>query len=211
MTKVFEIMQAGGLMMWPILGCSIVAMVIVLDRFWTLRYRRVMPEHLLAQVWQTLRGGSLSQDYVRDLRQRSPLGFILAAGLIHRHQSREVMKESIETSGRVVASDLERYLNTLGTIASVTPLLGLLGTVIGMVEVFGTISQFGVGNPQLMAGGISQALIATMAGLGVAIPSLFFFRFFRGRVNHLIVLMEQEAVRLMELLHQAHESAGQGA
>lgn len=210
MTQVFEIMQAGGLMMWPILGCSIVAMVIVLDRFWTLRYRRVMPEHLLAQVWQTLRSGGLTQDSIRELRQRSPLGFILAAGLVHRHQSREVMKESIETSGRVVASDLERYLNTLGTIASVTPLLGLLGTVIGMVEVFGAISQFGVGNPQLMAGGISQALIATMAGLGVAIPSLFFFRFFRGRVNHFIVLMEQEAVRLMELLLQAHETTGSG-
>jgi biopolymer transport protein ExbB len=135
------------------------------------------------------------------IRESSPLGRILAAGLVNMKNGREIMKESIEEAGRHVVHDLERYLNTLGTIAAITPLLGLLGTVIGMIKVFAAITSFGVGDPTVLAGGISEALITTAAGLSVGIPSLMFYRYFRGRVNALTVNMEQEAIRLVEVIH----------
>lgn len=187
--------------MVPILICSVIAMAIVAERFWTLQRKRITPSNLVVQVWQWAKSGNLSEDRIRALRKSSPLGRILAAGLVNRDSSRELMKESIEDVGRHVVHDLDRYLNTLGTIASITPLLGLLGTVIGMIKVFAVITTQGVGDPGVLAGGISEALITTAAGLTVAIPALLFHRYFRGHVDELVVTMEQEALKMVEAMH----------
>ncbi|HSS64709.1 MAG TPA: MotA/TolQ/ExbB proton channel family protein [Gammaproteobacteria bacterium] len=197
----FELVKAGGWLMVPILLCSIIAMAIIAERFWTLQTKRIAPKNLVVQVWQWAKSGHLTEDRIRSLRKSSPLGRILAAGLANRHLDRELMKEGIEDVGRHVIHDLERYLNALGTIASITPLLGLLGTVIGMIKVFSVITTQGVGDPGVLAGGISEALITTAAGLTVAIPSLMFHRYFRGRVDELVVTMEQEALKMVEALH----------
>lgn len=196
-----ELVKAGGWLMIPILLCSVIAMAIIAERFWTLQTKRIVPKNLVIQVWQWARSGHLTEDRIRTLRKGSPLGRILAAGLANRHLDRELMKEGIEDVGRHVIHDLERYLNALGTIASITPLLGLLGTVIGMIKVFSVITTQGVGDPGVLAGGISEALITTAAGLTVAIPSLMFYRYFRGRVDELVVTMEQEALKMVEALH----------
>lgn len=187
--------------MAPIILCSVIALGIIGERLWSLRRKRVIPEHLVAQVWHALRNNQLGDDQLRGLAVGSPLGRILAAGLMNRKSRREVMKESIEDTGRHVVHDLERYLNSLGTIAAISPLLGLLGTVLGMVKVFAAISQHGVGNPGVLAGGISEALITTVAGLMVAIPTVIGYRYLRGKVDELVVQMEQEAIKLVEALH----------
>lgn len=196
-----ELVKAGGWLMVPIILCSVIAMAIVAERFWTLQRKRITPANLVVQVWQWARNGELTEDRLRALRRGSPLGRILAAGLANRNSSREIMKESIEDVGRHVVHELDRYLNTLGTIASITPLLGLLGTVIGMIRVFAVITTQGVGDPGVLAGGISQALITTAAGLTVAIPALMFHRYFRGHVDELVVTMEQEALKMVEAMH----------
>lgn len=203
-----ELMKAGGILMWPILFCSIVALAIVGERFWSLQTKRIAPPNLVTQVWQWDRVGHLDSKRIQELRRGSPLGRILAAGLVNRSHEREVMKESIEEVGRHVVHDLERFLNTLGTIASVTPLLGLLGTVVGMIKVFTVITSKGVGDPGLLAGGISYALLTTAAGLTVAIPSLIFYRYFRGKVDELVVTMEQEALKMVEVMHGQREREG---
>lgn len=196
-----ELVKAGGWLMVPILLCSVIAMAIIAERFWTLQRKRITPNNLVVQVWQWAKSGNLDDDRLRALRKSSPLGRILAAGLANRDSSREMMKESIEDVGRHVVHDLDRYLNTLGTIASITPLLGLLGTVIGMIKVFAVITTQGVGDPGVLAGGISEALITTAAGLTVAIPTLMFHRYFRGHVDELVVTMEQEALKMVEAMH----------
>lgn len=197
----FEFVKAGGWMMLPILICSVVSMAIVIERFWSLQSRRITPVNLVAQVWQWSRTGVLDDRRIESLRAGSPLGRVLAAGLINRDYEREVMKESIEEVGRHVVYELARYLNTLGTVAAVSPLLGLLGTVIGMIKVFAAITTAGVGDASILAGGISEALITTAAGLSIAIPTLMFYRYFRSRVEGLVVTMEQEALKLVEALH----------
>ena len=201
----FEIIKSGGWLMLPIIACSVVALAIVIERLWSLKRSRVIPRQLVAQIWQWAQQGQLNDERLRELREGSPLGRVLAAGLINRDHSREVMKEGIEETGRHVAHELERFLNTLGTIAAITPLLGLLGTVIGMITVFSVITDVGVGNPGDLAGGISQALITTAAGISVAVPSLIFHRYFRGRVDELVVIMEQEAIKLVEVMHGERE------
>jgi biopolymer transport protein ExbB len=203
---VLELIKAGGLLMWPIILCSIVTMAIIAERFWSLRESKVAPKNLVAKVWQWQKVGHLDKQRIKDLRSSSALGMILAAGLINRNHSREIMKESIEEVGRHVAHELERFLNTLGTIASISPLLGLLGTVIGMIKVFTVITSMGVGDPSILSEGISEALITTAAGLSVAIPSLMFHRYFRGRIDGLIVTMEQEALKMVEVMHGQRES-----
>ena len=197
-----ELIKSGGWLMVPILACSIVSMAIIAERFWTLQPKRIAPANLVVQVWQWAKSGHLDEERIRGLRKGSPLGRILAAGLASQNLDRELMKEGIEDVGRHVVHELERYLNSLGTIASVSPLLGLLGTVIGMIKVFAVITTQGIGDPAVLAGGISEALITTAAGLTVAIPSLMFYRFFRGRVDELVVTMEQEALKMVEALHQ---------
>ncbi len=201
----FEIIKSGGWVMVPIIICSILAVAIVVERFWTLQRNRVMPKHLVAQIYALGKQSRINADQVRDLRNGSPLGRVLAAGLVNLQHSREVMKEAIEDTGRHVVHDLERFLNTLGTVAAISPLLGLLGTVLGMIKVFAAITTAGLGNPEVLAGGISEALITTAAGLTVAIPALFFYRFFVGRVDELVVGMEQEALKMVEVMHGERE------
>jgi biopolymer transport protein ExbB len=203
---VLELIKAGGLLMWPIILCSVITMAIVAERFWSLRKIKVAPDNLVAKVWQWQKVGHLDNKRIRDLRDSSPLGKILAAGLVNRNHSREIMKESIEEIGRHVAHDLERFLNALGTIASISPLLGLLGTVIGMIKVFTVITSMGVGDPSILSEGISEALITTAAGLSVAIPSLMFHRYFRGRIDSLIVTMEEESLKMVEVMHGLREN-----
>ena len=197
-----EFFKAGGLLMLPLFACSIIAIAIIGERFWSLQTKRILPASLMPQIWAWLKQ-SKQVDAVRieGLRNDSPLGQILAAGLQDTDCSREITKENIEDVGRHVTLSLEKNLNALGTIAAITPLLGLLGTVIGMIKVFSVITTEGVGNPEVLAGGISEALITTAMGLVVAIPSLIFYRYFRGKVNILVVEMEQEAMQLIEILH----------
>ncbi len=201
----FELVKSGGWLMVPIIAASIIALGIIGERLWTLQRKKVVPRHLVAQVWHWARNQQLDAAHIKLLRANSPLGRVLAAGLANRHHPREIIKESIEDAGRVVVHELERYLNTLGTIAVISPLLGLLGTVVGIMKVFDTISSAGVGDPHVLSGGIAEALITTVAGLSVAIPSLMFYRYFRGRVDELVVDMEQEAVKLVEVLQGLRE------
>jgi biopolymer transport protein ExbB len=198
----FEIVKSGGWLMIPIILCSVIAAAIILERLWTLQKNRVLPRDLTAEVWDWVRNSQLNHKHIQALHDSSPLGRILAAGLINRHRDHEVIKEAIQDSGRHVVHELERYLNSLGTIAAISPLLGLLGTVFGMIQVFAAITAHGVGNPAVLAGGISQALITTAAGLSVAIPALIGYRYLRGRVDALVVHMEKEAIKLIEALHQ---------
>ena len=197
----FELVQAGGWLMVPILLCSVISAAICVERFWTLRATQIVPKNLLVQVWNWIRNNEMDNKKLRELRAGSPLGQILAAGISNHKRGREQMKESIEEVAGHVVHEMERYLNTLGTVAAVTPLLGLLGTVIGMIKVFTAIKLEGTGNAAVLAGGISEALITTAAGLSVAIPSLFFFRFFQRRVDELVITMEQEAFKLVEVLN----------
>ena len=197
----FELFKAGGFLMWPILLCSVVAVAIICERFWALNRKSVSPVNLTAQVQQMVERNEIDGAKIELIRASCPLGRILAAGLTNLANDREIMKDAIEEAGRHVVHDLERYLNSLGTIAAITPLLGLLGTVIGMIKVFSAITAFGVGDPTILAGGISEALITTATGLSVGIPTLMFYRYFRGRVNGLTVNMEEQAIRFVEIIH----------
>ncbi len=197
-----EIVLAGGWLMIPILLCSAVAMGIIVERFWSLRRSAVTPKPLLDQAWQWARAKDLGAKHIDALRRNSPLGRLLAAGLENRHKPRIIIMEVIEDTGRHVVHELERFLNTLGTIAVISPLLGLLGTVIGMIKVFSMILEQGVGNANALAGGISEALVTTAAGLTVAIPSLMFYRYFRGRIGELVITMEDQAFKLVAALEE---------
>ena len=198
-----EIVQAGGWLMLPLIACSVVAVAIVLERLWTLQEKRVLPPSVANQVWEWVQQNQLDVKQIQQVHQSSPLGQVLATGLAYRNAPREVLKEVVEDTGRHVVHDLERYLNSLGTIAAISPLLGLLGTVSGMIRSFTAITAEGVGNPTVLAGGISEALITTAAGLTVAIPSLIAYRYLRGRVDGLVVKIEKESIRFIEaLLHQ---------
>ena len=199
-----EIIVAGGWLMAPILLCSTLAVAIIIERFWTLRRSKVIPKELSATVEDWAARHELDQRHITQLRSGSPLGRIYAAALDNRRRSREVIKEAVEDSGRHVVHELERFLNTLGTIAGISPLLGLLGTVIGMIEVFSTIMIAGVGDANVLAGGISKALITTAAGLTVAIPSYFFYRFFRGVVAEYVISMEEKAIALIDAIERGH-------
>ena len=187
--------------MVPILLCSVIAMAIVVERYWTLQASKIIPSGLVMQVWEWARADELDDARIRTIQAGSPLGRLLAAGLANRSAEREIMKEAIEEVGRHVVHELERYLNALGTVALVTPLMGLLGTVIGMIKVFTVITVQGVGNPEVLADGISQALITTATGISVAIPALLFYRYFQRRVDDLVITMEQEALKMVEVLH----------
>lgn len=198
--RVLELLIAGGWVMWPILACSAIALAIILERFWTLRRNAVLPTGLGQEVREWAAQHKLDPGHVESLRRNSPLGELLASAIEVRHRPREVIKERIEDTGRHVVHQLERFLNTLGTIAGVTPLLGLLGTVIGMIKMFFGILEHGVGDVSQLAGGIGQALITTAAGLVVAIPALMFYRYFRGRVLDYVVEMEKQAIALLDTL-----------
>jgi biopolymer transport protein ExbB len=207
---VLEMVTAGGWLMLPILLCSVGALGICVERLITLNAEKISPPHLLARVWTQLKSNELDSTKLRTLRASSPLGEILAAGLGNAHHGRDVMKESIEEAASHVVHSLERYLNPLGTIAAVTPLLGLLGTVVGMIKVFTEIMAQGTGNASVLAGGISEALVTTAAGLSVAIPSLIMHRYFVSRIDGIVIGLEQETIKLVDALHNesADPSAG---
>ena len=195
-----EIIQSGGWLMVPILLCSIVAAAICVERLWSLQRSRIVPRNLLVQIGSVIKSTDLDSQKLLELRANSPLGQVLAAGIANARRSREIMKESMEEVATQVSHDLERYLTTLGIIASISPLIGLLGTVVGMIQVFTVLMLEGAGNANVLAGGISQALITTAAGLSVAIPALMFHRFFLRRVDELMVNMEQEASKLVDII-----------
>ncbi len=195
--------------MWPLLLCSIIALAIVAERFWTLQKRNVAPDQLLKQVLDHEKANRVSEDLLKLLVKSSPLGRLFAVGLVNRDHGREIMKEAIEEEGSIVVHDLDKYLNTLGTIAAITPLLGLLGTVIGMIQVFTSITpevmSQGIGDPTVLAAGISKALITTATGLSIGIPALMFHRYFKGKVHSLTVEMEQQSVKLVEIIQGDRE------
>ena len=196
-----DLLAAGGWVMPPIIICSVLALAIGIERWFALDGARIAPPHLLATVWQQLKAGELDAQRLKQLRQGSPLGAILAAGLANRSQGRDVMKESIQEAASHVVHDLEKYLNSLGTVAAISPLLGLLGTVLGMIRVFTEITTQGTGNANALAGGISEALITTATGLAVAIPALVMHRYFTGKIDTIVVGLEQETIKLVDALH----------
>ena len=196
----FEIVKAAGWPIWPLLLASIISVALIIERLVALRRAKVVPAGLLQRAVGEFRRGADNSKLLDDLERHSPLGRVLAAGLRNVGHSREVIKESIEEAGSFVTHDLNRYLTTLGTIASIAPLMGLFGTVIGMIEIFGSQTP-GSGNPQQLAQGISIALYNTGFGIFIAIPSVIFWRHFRALVDGFVVEMEQQAVRLVEIMH----------
>jgi biopolymer transport protein ExbB len=196
----WTLIQAAGWPIWPLIIASIISLAIIGERFWSLRADVVAPKSLLLEVRATLKQGGITKEACSRLENHSPLGEIFSSALSNMDTSRDVMKEAIEETGRSVAHKLERYLTTLGTIATVSPLLGLLGTVIGMVELFGAFTATGH-DVAMFARGISVALYNTAMGIVVAVPSMIFYRHFRSKVDGLIVEMEQEAIKLVEIVH----------
>ncbi len=203
----FEIIKSGGWLMLPLILCSITAMGIIGERFWTLQRDKILPPQLIPQIWQLIQSNQINDLAIRQLRANSPLGMILATGLSNRQHSREVMKSRIEETGRQVVHELERFLTTLGSIALISPLLGLLGTVSGIIQIFAALMTNGLGNPAVLAGGIGVALITTAAGLTVAIPSVFFHRYFERLVDDYVLKMEEESIKLMDMIHGELESS----
>jgi biopolymer transport protein ExbB len=204
----FEIVKAGGIMMGPIILASIIAAAIILERIWTLQEKRVLPAELTEKVWRWVEQRQIQDKHIAALQQNSPLGKILAAGLANRHRDRSIIKESIEDTGRHVVHELDRFIGALGTIATLSPLMGLLGTVFGMIRTFNAITTAGIGNPAALASGIAEALITTAAGLTVAIPAVIGYRFLRGKVDGLVVRMEKEAMKLVQAIDEQSSDSG---
>ncbi|ROS00285.1 biopolymer transport protein ExbB [Sinobacterium caligoides] len=202
-----EIIQAGGWIMLPIVLCSVLALAISVERLWALKADKIAPRNQLAEVWQRVKDNSIDADYLKQLKGSSPLGALLASGLSNSRYGRDIMKESIEESASHIIHDMERNMNALGTIAAIAPLLGLLGTVVGMIDVFTQIVDQGTGNAGALAGGISQALITTAAGLAVAIPALVMHRYLHRRIDTMVVSLEQESVKLVDALHSERQVA----
>jgi biopolymer transport protein ExbB len=200
---VLQMIIAGGWLMLPIIACSVIALTIIVERFWSLRRSRVLPAKLINTLHAWAKVGKVPQLNLDKIAVKSPLGRVVVAGLLNRNQGREIVKESIEETGRHVTHELERFLNTLGTIAAISPLLGLLGTVSGMIKIFQVVAVQGNSDFGLLALGISEALVTTAGGLTVAIPSLLFYRYFRGKVDGLVVGMEQQAILLVDLIHSS--------
>jgi biopolymer transport protein ExbB len=196
----WELVRAGGPFMAPIILCSIAAVGILLERLWTLQRKRVLPEELIKKLSSFAEGGQVTPKFIDALEKNSPLGRVLAAALANRDRGREIMMERVQDTGRHVVHELERFLNTLGTIASISPLLGLLGTVTGIIRAFNAVMLGGMGDPRLLAGGISEALVTTASGLAVAIPSFIAYRYLRGKVERIVIDMEKIAVTFADSL-----------
>jgi len=196
----FEIVKAAGWPIWPLIIASIIAVALIIERFVMLQKEKILPEGLLERVVDVYESQGVNQEMLDGLGRDSPLGRVLSAGLRNVRSSRYVMKEAIEEAGRTVTHDLERFLTTLGTIATISPLMGLFGTVVGMIEIFGSQGPTG-SNPQQLAHGISVALYNTGFGLVIAVPAMIFFRHFRAKVESLVVDMEQQASKLVDVVH----------
>ncbi|KZY39867.1 MULTISPECIES: MotA/TolQ/ExbB proton channel family protein [unclassified Oleiphilus] len=205
-----DLLKPGGIIMFPLLLCSVLALAIIIERFWTLRVSRLAPKVLVQDLWAAIKKKELNSRKLKELKEAAPLGRVLAAGLANARHGREIMKESIQEEASHVVHEMERFLTALGTIAVITPLLGLLGTVIGMIKVFAQLQLEGAGNAAALAGGISEALITTAAGMTVAIPALIFHRYFLRRVDEIVVDMEQESLRLVEVIHGDREPSRDG-
>lgn len=201
----WELIKAGGWLMVPILVASMLALAISLERAWTLRTAQVAPPDLLARVWKWIKEKQLDAARLKELRADSPLGEILAAGLLNSKHGREIMKESIEEAASHVIHGLEKNLSLLGTIAVISPLLGLLGTVIGIIEAFMAVTSSGLNDPTMLAGGISKALITTAGGIVVAIPAMVMHRYFTRHITSVTVEMEQQAIKLVDIVHGDRE------
>lgn len=204
--RVLDVILAGGWVMYPIMLCSVVALAIIVERLWALRVNKISPRNLISQVWNWVKNNQMDAKKVKELRDSSPLGRILSTGLINAKHGRDIMKESIIDTATHEIHEMGRFLNLLGSVAAVAPLLGLLGTVIGMIKVFNAIVLQGAGNAAVLAGGISEALYTTAAGLVVAIPALFFHRFFTRRIDEIAVLMEQDSIKLVDVIHGDREA-----
>ena len=196
-----DLLVAGGWVMPLIVACSVIALSISIERYIALDRSKVALTHLLATVWRDLKQGELNAQKLAQLRTNSPLRAILAAGIANRGQGRDVMKESISEAVSHEVHDLEKYLNSLGTVAAIAPLLGLLGTVVGMIDVFTQITTVGTGNANALAGGISEALLTTAAGLILAIPALVMHRYYTGLIDTIVVDLEREAIKLVDAIH----------
>lgn len=198
-----EYITAGGVLVIPIVLCSVVAMAIVIALFLKLSTKKVIPEGVTDMAGKLAMSGKMTPAHISQIRDGSLLGRVLAAGLDSADQPRHIMKTNIEETGRHVIHEMDKYMTTLGTIAAIAPLLGLLGTVVGMISVFSVITSQGVGNPTELAGGISQALITTAAGISVAVPALIFHRYFRSKITSLAVEMEKSAMKLVDIVGNA--------
>ncbi len=196
-----EILQAGGWIMVPIVVCSVLALAISAERLWVLQPGKIAPRNQLSEVWERVKNNKIDGDYLKQLKTTSPLGVLLAVGLSNSRYGRDIMKQSIEEAACHIIHDMERNMNALGTIAAITPLLGLLGTVVGMIDVFSQIVDQGTGNAGVLAGGISQALITTAAGLIVAIPALVMHRYLQRRIDSMVVDLELQSVKLVDALY----------
>lgn len=196
----FAIIQAAGWPIWPLLAASVIAVALIIERAVSLRSSKIIPPALLEQVLAVYQRQGVNEDILDKLAKDSPLGEVLAAGLRNHRSSRYVMKDAVEEAGRTVAHELERFLTTLGTIATASPLLGLFGTVIGMIEIFASQSPTGT-NPAQLARGISIALYNTAFGIGIAIPALIFYRHYKNKVDGFVVDMEQQAAKLIDIVH----------
>ena len=196
----FEIIRAAGWPIWFLLIASVIAVALIIERLLALRAEKIIPRNLMEKVVDAYRKQGVNQHLIDAVYADSPLGRVLAAGLRNHNAPRPVMKEAIEEEGRTVTHELERFLTTLGTIASISPLMGLFGTIVGMIEIFGAQNPSGA-NPQQIAHGISIALYNAGFGILIAIPATIFFRHFRGKVEAFVVTMEQQAARLVDTLH----------
>jgi biopolymer transport protein ExbB len=199
--RVLSIIEAAGWPIWFILLASVIALAIIGERFWSLRTSVVAPRDILPNVVREYRAKGVSQELIDRLQAGPLIGRVFAAALLNEKSSREVLKDSVEDAGRAVGLELERFLNTLGTIATVSTLLGLFGTIVGMIEIFGSQSPVSGGNPAALAHGISVALYNTLFGIGIAIPAVIFYRHFRHRVDTFIIDMESQAIKLIEIVH----------
>ncbi len=202
----WEIVRAGGPFMWPIIICSVALVGIVLERLWTLQRKRVLPQELIKKVSELADRNQVNPKVIEALEKNSPLGRVLAAALANRHRGREIMMERVEDVGRHVVHELERFVNSVGTIASISPLLGLLGTVTGIIEAFRGVMLGGMGDPRMLASGISEALVCTAAGLTVAIPAYVAHRYLRGKVERIVFEMEKIAVNFADSLGSTPQS-----
>jgi len=197
----FEIIKAAGWPIWPLLLTSIIAVALIIERSVTLRESKIVPPALLDQVLAVYARQGINPEVLDKLAKDSPLGEVLSAGLRNEKSPRHVMKEAIEEAGRTSAHNLERYLTTLGTIATAAPLLGLFGTVVGMIEIFGSQAPSGGANPAQLAHGISIALYNTAFGIAISIPALIFYRHFKNKVDGFVVRMEQAASKMVDIVH----------
>jgi biopolymer transport protein ExbB len=202
----WEIVRAGGPFMVPIILCSIIAAGILFERLWTLQRKRVLPQELIKRVTEFTEKGQVTPKVIEALEKNSPLGRVLAAALANRDRGRAIMMERVEDTGRHVVHELERFINSLGTIASISPLLGLLGTVAGIINSFKAVMMGGMGDPRMLAGGISEALVTTAGGLAVAIPAFIAYRYLRGKVERIVIDMEKIAVKFADSLGATTQS-----